>query len=76
MILLSYLNHSYSTALLSFLCFTGEDCNSSFKGQAKVGPLQKMEKARKFENVYAKLGLDWNIDEQTMKDLGQIICHM
>ena len=66
----------YSTVLMGLYCYTGEDCSSAFKGKGKVRPLQKLEKNPRFQEVFAKLGSDWDIDEYIMNEVEQFTCLM
>ena len=54
--------------------FSGEDCTSAFEGNGKVGPLRKMEKNPKYHSAFRKLGDDWNVSPQLLKELEQFTC--
>jgi hypothetical protein len=56
------LGHEFCETLLGFYCFTGEDCNSCFKGKGKVNPMKKLEKKPKFQSFFSQLGDTWNIE--------------
>jgi hypothetical protein len=43
------LGQQYTSSLIGLYCYTGEDCNSAFKGKGKLGPLHKLEKNPRFQ---------------------------
>ena len=47
---------------MGLYCFTGEDCNSAFKGKAKVGPPKKLDKNPIFQKVFTELGSSWDAE--------------
>ena len=56
--------------------FSGEDCTSAFNGKGKVGPLRKLEKNPRFHSASRQLGVEWNFQPQTVKQLEEFTCLM
>ena len=46
------LGKEWSTTLLGFHVFSGEDCTSAFKGKGKVTPLRKLMKSPKHHQAF------------------------
>ena len=46
------LGEGYCEALLGLHCFTGEDCNSAFKGKGKIGPLKKILAKPRYQEAF------------------------
>ena len=46
-------------ALIGLYMFTGNDCNSAFRGKGKVRPLKKLQNHHRFQKVFKDLGSDW-----------------
>ena len=70
------LGEDYCATLLGFYVFSGEDCTSAFKGKGKVGPLKKLEKNPRFQSAFRQLGVEWNTQPQTVKQLEEFTCLM
>jgi len=68
------LGEGYCGTLLEFYVFSGEDCTSAYKGRGKMGPLKKLEKNPKYHSAFRKLGDDWNVSPQLLKELEQFTC--
>ena len=58
------------------MCFTGEDCMSSFKGKSKVTPQKKLEKNPKFQEAFQRLGDSWVLEKDVIKKLEHFTCVM
>ena len=43
----------YSTTLLGYYVYSGEDCTSAFRSKGKVAPLKKLQKNPKFQKAFA-----------------------
>ena len=43
----------YSTTLLGYYVYSGEDCTSAFRIKGKVAPLKKLQKNPKFQKAFA-----------------------
>ena len=71
-----HLGKQYTDALLGIYCFTGEDCTSSFKGKGKLGPLRKLQKYPRFQEVFAQLGSEWDLDTKVQTHLEAFTCIM
>ena len=56
--------------------FTGEDCISAFKGKGKKNPLKALMKYPKYHEAFQKLGEQWEVEPNVMKDLEVFICAM
>ena len=70
------LGEEYCATLLRFYVLSGEDCTSAFNGKRKVGPLRKLEKNQRFHSAFRQLGVEWNIQPQTVKQLEEFTCLM
>ena len=68
------LGEDYCGTLLGFYVFSGEDCTSAYKGKGKMGPMKKLEKNPKYHSAFRKLGDDWNVSPQLLKELEQFTC--
>ena len=62
------------TALLGVYIFTGEDCNSSFKGKGKVKAIKLMEKSPEFIHIFSKLGEEWEVPTPIVNGLEKFTC--
>ena len=70
------LGPQYTSSLIGLYCYTGEDCNSAFKGKGKIGPLKKLEKNPRFQKVFAELGSRWDVEPSLLTDLEAFTCIM
>ena len=43
--------------------YTGDDCNSAFKGKGKVAPLKKLQQYPRFQKVFQDLGSALDVQE-------------
>ena len=65
------LGPDYSSTLLGFYVFTGEDCASAFKGKGKVNPLKKLQQHPKLQNAFRQLGADWLVTDELQLGWGE-----
>ena len=70
------MGEEYCATLLGFYVFSGDDCTSAFKGKWKVGPLRQLENNPRFHSAFRQLGVEWNIQPQTVKQLEDFTCLM
>lgn len=70
------LSPTYCEALLGLHCFTGEDCNCSFKGKGKLNPVKKMLKKPKYIDTFRSLGNSWEVSNQTTHQLEEFVCFL
>ena len=61
--------------LLGFYMLSGEDCTMQcIQGKGKAGPLRQLEKNPRFHIAYRQLGVEWNIQPETLEQLDQFTC--
>ena len=70
------LSSDHATALMGLCTFTGDDCNSAFRGKGKVGPLKKLQKYPKFQKAFKDLGSDWKVKDEVYESLEEFTCLM
>ena len=56
--------------------FTGDDCNSAFKGKGKVAPLKKLQQYPRFQKVFQAWGSAWDVQEELYSTLEEFTCLM
>ena len=66
----------YSSALLGIHCFTGEDCNASFRGKGKIPALKLMDKNPVYITTFSKLGDNWKVDDHVASMLEKFTCDL
>ena len=62
-------------ALLGVYVYTGEDCNSAFKGKGKQRAINILQRYPQYVEVFAKLGDSWDIDRDIYHALEKFTCH-
>lgn len=70
------LGNDHCAAIMGLYMFTGDDCNSAFRGKGKVGPLKKLQKYPRFQKVFKDLGSDWTVKPQVYEALEEFTCLM
>uniref|UniRef100_UPI00358F49B5 uncharacterized protein n=1 Tax=Myxine glutinosa TaxID=7769 RepID=UPI00358F49B5 len=70
------LGSDHATALMGLYTFTGDDCNSAFRGKGKVGPLKKHQKYPRFQKAFIDLGSDWKVKDEDYDALEEFTCLM
>lgn len=70
------LGSDHATAILGLYMYTGDDCNSAFRGKGKVGPLQKLQKYPRFQKLFKDLGSDWKVKDEVYEALEEFTCLM
>ena len=61
-------------ALLGVYVFTGEDCNSAFKGKGKKRAIQLVQSNTDYLRVFAKLGDSWSATRSEYRELEKFVC--
>ena len=72
----SQCHSDHATALMGLHTFTGDDCNSAFRGKEKVYPLMKLQKYHRFQKVSMDLGSHWKVKDDVYEVLEEFICLM
>lgn len=70
------LGPEFSSTLLGYYVYSGEDCTSSFKGKGKVHALKVIERNPKYHSAFRQLGETWTLDSNTAAQLESFTCHI
>ena len=68
------LGNDQATTIMGLYMFTGDDCNSAFRGKGKVGPLKKLQKYPRFQKAFKDLGTDWKVKPGIYEALEEFTC--
>ena len=63
-------------ALLGVYVFTGEDCNSAFKGKGKTKAIKLLQSNPEYLEIFAKLGESWEVGKDVYTGLEKFTCHL
>ena len=63
-------------ALSGIHAFTGSDCTSAFSGQGKLKALKLLNKDKRYQELFATLGLEWELSEDKFQLLEEFTCHL
>ena len=73
--LLSHWAKKTAQILMVYTCLAERTAPfSAFKGSCKAGPLRQLKKNPRFHIAYKQLGVEWNIQPQTLEQLEQLTC--
>ena len=70
------LGENLCSAIVGLHSFTGTDSTSAFASKGKIGALKIINHNVRFQNVFKKLGEDWEVHEDLRKDLEEFTCLM
>ena len=68
------LGQKMCTALLGIYVFTGEDCNSAFKGKGKVKALKILDKNTEYLDTFSEIGEQWEVSTEVSQSLQKFTC--
>ena len=63
-------------SLIGFHSFTGNDFCSSFFRKGKETCFKTMLRSAKFQAVFARLGVAWELTDELISDLEQFLCNL
>ena len=67
---------TYCSALLGLHAFTRCDTTSAFNGIGKVKPIKLLQEKPRFQNIFNKLGEEWEVSDELYAGLEEFTCHM